>query len=126
MPRVTELLYLERETALPLPFARAGPLQGDSAGQAHRWLRFEWQPFEPGLEAEFRSVLQATYMGSLDMPELEGVRSLDDIMETHRATGRFDSERWQLGYVSANQKPRQYSSWQRFRAVMSGRSFILV
>jgi mycothiol synthase len=99
MPRVTELLYLERETALPLPFARTGPLEGDVA----EWPSadcFDWKPFEPGLEAEFRSVLQATYIGSLDMPELEGARSLDDIMETHRATGRFDSERWQLGYVA--------------------------
>ena len=34
------------------------------------------------------------------MPELEGARSLDDIMETHRATGRFSSERWQLGYIA--------------------------
>ena len=33
------------------------------------------------------------------MPELEGARSLDDIMESHRAAGRFDAERWQLGYI---------------------------
>ena len=99
MPRVTELLYLERDTALPLPFTGAGPLQGDSADRPSVSC-FEWKPFEPGLEAEFRSVLQATYIGSLDMPELEGARSLDDIMETHRAAGRFDAERWQLGYIA--------------------------
>jgi mycothiol synthase len=99
MPRVTELLYLERETALPLPLACFGSLQGDS-GERSLVGCFDWKPFEPGLEAEFRSVLQATYIGSLDMPELEGARSLDDIMETHRATGRFDSERWQLGYLA--------------------------
>jgi GNAT superfamily N-acetyltransferase len=34
------------------------------------------------------------------MPELEGVRSLDDIIESHRATGRFIPGRWQLGYVA--------------------------
>ena len=99
MPRVTELLYLERETAFPLTFARTEPLEGDSAERPPVGC-IDWKPFEPGLEAEFRSVLQATYIGSLDMPELEGVRSLDDIMETHRATGRFDSQRWQLGYVA--------------------------
>ena len=60
---------------------------------------FEWRPFEPALEAEFRSVLQATYVGSLDMPELEGARSLDDIMESHRAAGRFVAERWRLGRI---------------------------
>jgi mycothiol synthase len=101
MPRVTELLYLERETALPLPFAGAGPLKDDSGDRPSVGC-FVWKPFEPGREAEFRSVLQATYIGSLDMPELEGARSLDDIMETHRAAGRFDSERWQLGYIADN------------------------
>ena len=38
-------------------------------------------------------------MGSLDMPELEGARALDDILESHRAAGRFVAERWQLGRV---------------------------
>ena len=33
------------------------------------------------------------------MPELEGVRSLDDIIEGHRATGRFVPDRWRLGQV---------------------------
>ena len=31
------------------------------------------------------------------MPELEGSRSLDDIMSGHRAGGRFVPERWRLG-----------------------------
>jgi ribosomal protein S18 acetylase RimI-like enzyme len=33
------------------------------------------------------------------MPELEGVRSLDDIIEGHRSTGRFVPDRWRLGQV---------------------------
>jgi ribosomal protein S18 acetylase RimI-like enzyme len=44
-------------------------------------------------------VLQATYTGSLDMPELEGARALDDILESHRAAGRFVAERWCLGHI---------------------------
>jgi ribosomal protein S18 acetylase RimI-like enzyme len=51
------------------------------------------------VEGEFRSVLQATYYGSLDMPELEGVRSLDEILLGHRSAGRFVAERWQLGHL---------------------------
>jgi mycothiol synthase len=35
----------------------------------------------------------AAYTGSLDMPELEGALSLDDIMEGHRAAGRFMADR---------------------------------
>ena len=98
MPCVTELLYLDRETTLPLAAAYENSLRHQSPRQASA-CSFEWQPFEPAREAEFRSVLQATYAGSLDMPELEGARSLDDIMESHQAAGRFDAKRWQLGYV---------------------------
>ena len=43
--------------------------------------------------------MQSTYTGSLDMPELEAVRSLDDIIESHRAVGRFKAERWRLGCI---------------------------
>ncbi len=51
------------------------------------------------IEDEFRAVLQATYEGSLDMPELDGARGLDDILEGHRAAGLFLPERWQLGRI---------------------------
>jgi ribosomal protein S18 acetylase RimI-like enzyme len=85
MARVTELLYLERETATPLP-----PREPEAPD-------FRWRPFEPSIEAEFREVLQATYVGSLDMPELEGARGLEDILAGHRAAGLFVPGRWQLG-----------------------------
>jgi ribosomal protein S18 acetylase RimI-like enzyme len=84
MPRITELVYLERETAEPLPVSEATP-------------RFEWRGFSPTTEAEFRAVLQATYVASLDMPELEGIRSLDDILSGHQAAGRFVAGRWRVG-----------------------------
>ena len=99
MPRITELLYLERDTALPLPIAQQDIPHDNPPGRPLAWPQFEWRPFEPALATEFRSVLQATYEGSLDMPELEGARALDDIMASHRAAGRFDPERWQLGYI---------------------------
>jgi mycothiol synthase len=84
LPRVTELVYLERSTTLPLDVAAAVP-------------PFVWRHYAPVTETEFRDVLQATYQGSLDMPELEGIRSLDDILASHRAGGRFDPARWLLG-----------------------------
>jgi ribosomal protein S18 acetylase RimI-like enzyme len=96
MPRVTELLYLERETSTPMR-KMPGLLQNRTSHHSDSNLTFDWRPFEPAVEAEFRSVLQATYQGSLDMPELEGARSLDDIMQGHRSAGRFVAERWRLG-----------------------------
>jgi ribosomal protein S18 acetylase RimI-like enzyme len=86
MPRITELVYLERSTRVPLPVRPEVPA-------------LVWEGFGPTTEADFRAVLQATYCGSLDMPELEGIRSLDDILASHRAGGRFAAGRWQVGHV---------------------------
>jgi mycothiol synthase len=86
MPRVTELLYLHRDTALPLI-----PPQTEH--------RFEWHGLDEVDEHEFQRVVQATYVGSLDMPELDGARSIDDALAGHQGTGRFLPERWRLGRV---------------------------
>jgi ribosomal protein S18 acetylase RimI-like enzyme len=96
VPQVTELLYLERDTYLPLP--ASGSLDALSGFEAIA-SRLVWRSFDSARETEFRALLQATYTASLDMPELEGVRSLDDIIEGHRSTGRFDPDRWRLGQV---------------------------
>ena len=71
LPHITDLVYLEGDT------------QRDITVKPHL-PSFDWRPFRPDTEAEFRAVLQATYIGSLDMPELEGIRSLDDILASHR------------------------------------------
>jgi mycothiol synthase len=84
MPRITELVYLERSTQIPLSIAPGLP-------------RFSWQTFGPASQGEFCSVLQTTYIDSLDMPELEGIRSLEDILAGHKAAGRFLAERWRVG-----------------------------
>jgi len=86
MPRVTQLIYMARATSVPLAISPTVP-------------RFEWRSLEPETEADFRSVLEHTYHHSLDMPELEGVRSLDDVIAAHRAGGRFDPSRWMVGHL---------------------------
>lgn len=86
MPWITDLVYLERSTALPLTAYPGLP-------------EIDWYPFGPATEANFRAMLEATYIGSLDMPELEGIRSLDDILASHRANGRFIADRWGMGLV---------------------------
>jgi ribosomal protein S18 acetylase RimI-like enzyme len=88
MPQITELVYLERTTRAPLPIWPGVPT-------------LHWESFGPTTEGDFRAVLQATYCGSLDMPELEGIRSLDDILASHRAGGRFVAGRWQVGFLQA-------------------------
>jgi ribosomal protein S18 acetylase RimI-like enzyme len=84
MPHVTDLVYLERDTTPPL----------DVPGDLPPLV---WRCYGPAVDPEFRAVLQATYIDSLDMPELERIRSLDDILASHRAAGRFVAERWRVG-----------------------------
>ena len=84
LPRVTDLVYLGRDTAEP---PDPGPLAP----------RLRWRPYDADAAGEFADALRTTYVGSLDMPELEGVRSLDDVLEGHRTSGRFDPSRWLLG-----------------------------
>ena len=86
MPRITQLVYMARPTSPPLPVPPSV-------------ARFDWRSFGPETEPDFRSVLDRTYEGSLDMPELEGVRSLDDVIAAHRAGGRFDASRWKVGHL---------------------------
>jgi GNAT superfamily N-acetyltransferase len=86
LPHVTDLIYLDIPTSADIAVPPDLPA-------------FDWVPFGPETEADFHATLEATYAGSLDMPELEGLRSLDDTMAGHRAAGRFDPTRWLLGHV---------------------------
>jgi ribosomal protein S18 acetylase RimI-like enzyme len=86
MPHVTDLIYLEGDTQRAVAVRPGLP-------------PVDWRTFGPDTEEEFRAVLQGTYAGSLDMPELEGLRSLDDVLVSHRVGGRFVAERWQVGRV---------------------------
>jgi ribosomal protein S18 acetylase RimI-like enzyme len=115
MPRITDLLYMERDTTTPLPRSNTGSARSDDPEgsedpdnpearspkpEAHEPNPdLDWRPFGPAIEEEFRAVLMATYAGSLDMPELDGTRGLDDILAGHRACGLFLPERWQLGRI---------------------------
>ena len=87
LPRVTDLAYLARGTATPLAVAPAVP-------------RFSWRSLAETSTAAFAEILRATYIDSLDLPELEGLRALGDVLESHRAGGGFDPDRWHLGRLA--------------------------
>jgi ribosomal protein S18 acetylase RimI-like enzyme len=46
--------------------------------------------------ARFHHTLEQTYEQSQDCPEINGVRSLEEVLEGHRSQGRFDPGRWWL------------------------------
>ena len=88
LPEVTTLTFLERHTH---------PLDLGDCPAVERV--FDWSPLGPDTVDDFRAVLNDTYLKSLDMPELEGVRSLDDVLASHRAAGRDDPTHWSVGHL---------------------------
>jgi ribosomal protein S18 acetylase RimI-like enzyme len=58
--------------------------------------RLVYQQFTPENASLFASTLMHTYRDSLDCPEVNGVRTAEEILEGHRAQGVFDPERWRL------------------------------
>jgi mycothiol synthase len=78
---VTRLWYMRHDLNLP-----AACLKVPS--------RLDYQTFTD--DALFRQTLLRTYEGTRDCPEVNGVRSIDEVLQGHRAQGVFDPERWWL------------------------------
>lgn len=94
LPYVTDLIFMKRDVAA------LWTLGGRSDEP-----RLHWRGIDETGEDLFRQTLGATYPGSLDMPELEGVRTLDDVMAGHRAAGRFVPKLWRLGTLADQADP---------------------
>ena len=56
--------------------------------------------YRPALAHDFAATVSHTYEGTLDCPELNGVRTIDEIMAGHRAQGKFHADFWWLAYVN--------------------------
>jgi ribosomal protein S18 acetylase RimI-like enzyme len=78
---VTRLWYMRHDLNLPLHCLDTP-------------ARLDYQPFDDG--ELFRRTLLRTYEDTRDCPEVNGVRTVDEVLEGHRAQGVFDPERWQL------------------------------
>jgi ribosomal protein S18 acetylase RimI-like enzyme len=79
---VTTLLYLHRELE--------GPADREPSGSGLAYQTYEADP------ALFQQTLLRTYEGTLDCPELNGVRDLAEIIDGHQAQGTWDPGRWWL------------------------------
>src|SRR5262249_14486444 len=80
---ITHLWYMQHDLDVPV-----------------RWLappvRMEFQSYDETIAATFHETLWHTYEDTQDCPEVNGVRSIDDVITGHRAQGRFDPDRWWL------------------------------
>jgi ribosomal protein S18 acetylase RimI-like enzyme len=77
---VTRLRYLRHDLQGPVSVPKELAVQTYS--QANRGL--------------FQEVLQRTYEGTLDCPELNGKRTVEEIIAGHQAQGEFRPEHWWL------------------------------
>jgi mycothiol synthase len=50
----------------------------------------------------FGPTLLRTYEQTLDCPEVSGVRTLEEVLEGHRAQGRYDPDRWWLARLGTD------------------------
>jgi mycothiol synthase len=81
---VTSLCYMQHDLSPPPTPARGGRL---------RYVPYLGVP-SPGA---FHDTLLRTYEGTLDCPEITGVRTVEEIITGHRAQGKYDPGRWWLG-----------------------------
>jgi ribosomal protein S18 acetylase RimI-like enzyme len=78
---LTRLLYLQREVKGAIPSDAICP-------------DLSWLPFTEEYEDLFLTALSASYVQSLDCPELIRIRTTREVLEGHRATGIHDPQLW--------------------------------
>jgi ribosomal protein S18 acetylase RimI-like enzyme len=97
--QIAELLYLSR----PLQSTDSDPAVDDT-GLVRPLRGGVWpggvrvRAMRPGGQDEraLERALEVSYEGTLDCPELAGLRTLSDIVASHRAVGEFDRRLWWL------------------------------
>lgn len=97
---LTDLHYMIR------PADSLGPVEDSDSS-------LEFDSFQETNAERFARVLERTYIGTLDCPELDGLRTPEEALAGHQAAGQFDPVRWRLfrrdgrdvGLVLVNEHP---------------------
>ncbi len=56
----------------------------------------QYEPYSPQAAQRFAAVIERTYRDTLDCPQLDGLRTIDEVLEGYRAVGRFSPDHWML------------------------------
>ena len=83
---------------------RRRPVRGtdSAAGPADREAEplappaLTWQRYSRLSHRRFADTIARTYADSLDCPKLAGLRTIDEVIKTHKHTGRFTPRSWRL------------------------------
>ena len=79
---LAELLYMHRSAYDPVPIQ---PIDQTT-----------WLTLADTGEAAFADLIRRTYIDSLDCPGLTGMRTMQDVLDSHRGAGEFDPRGWYL------------------------------
>ena len=64
--------------------------------------RLTWKRYSRWRHRTFAQIIEQTYEGSRDCPGLAGLRTVDDVIRTHKATGTFRPSAWHLAIADRN------------------------
>ncbi|TWT75983.1 Mycothiol acetyltransferase [Posidoniimonas polymericola] len=59
-----------------------------------------FEPFDDGRQARLERITSRTYLGTLDFPELDGMREVRDVLHGYKSVGEYDPELW--SYIRSN------------------------
>jgi len=82
IPYLTDLIFMDHV------FSQEPPISPET--------RLEYETYTSATHHRFVELLGLTYGGTLDCPELEGIRSAEEALASHRASGEFHPEYWRL------------------------------
>ena len=54
----------------------------------------EFESYSPANHQRLARIVEATYQQTLDCPQLDGIRDVEDVLAGYRASGVFDASRW--------------------------------
>ncbi len=105
--RLAQALLSPEEECLAAPLVRNGLAHVTNLWYARHdlvldasWLaapaRLAFEPYGPACADLFQHVLARTYEGTLDCPEVNGVRTMEEVLQGHQAQGLYDPGRWWL------------------------------
>ena len=54
----------------------------------------EFEAYSPATHARFVAIIERTYIDSQDCSQLNGLRKVEDVLDSYRSSGEFSSDRW--------------------------------
>jgi ribosomal protein S18 acetylase RimI-like enzyme len=98
-----DLAYMRRSFVFETTPSRRPPADWPAGIAVRSYAELTGAHTTGDIEQRFILALERSYIGTLDCPELCGVRSHDDVLASHRAVGQFDPRLWWL--VTIDDRP---------------------